>query len=167
MRIIVALLLAFAVFPVAADDSATVHIGPMVLQFPSGWQVHGSAERLDGKGPQDARMVANFSGVKPSVTDPGKAVLAIVHGFARDKMAELAQKSGKVVRAVTEETLANGRIEISAVSQGKKMFKDYYFLQYLFAATRGMVYITVEGYGEAATAAESFEAILASQQWTD
>jgi hypothetical protein len=167
MKIIVALLLVLTVFPIAAEDTAAVHIGPLILQFPSGWQTHGRTERVEGKGPQDERMIANYSGVKPSVTDPSKAVLAIVHGFAREKMTELAEKSGKVVRAVTEESLANGRVEFSAVSQGKKMFRDYYLLQYLFTSTRGMIYITVEGYGEAAKAAESFEGILASQQWID
>jgi hypothetical protein len=167
MKIIVALLLALAAFPIAAEDAAAVHIGPLVLQFPSGWKTHGNAERVEGKGPLEERMIANYSAVKPSVMDPAKTVLTIVHGFVRDKMVELAQKSGKVVRAVTEESLANGRLEFSAVSQGKRMFRDYYFLQYLFTSTRGMVYITVEGYGEAPNAAESFEGILASQQWID
>ena len=47
------------------------------------------------------------------------------------------------------------------------MFRDYYFIQYLLTGKRGMVYLTVEGYGDAAKAASSFDDVLAGQQWVE
>ncbi len=47
------------------------------------------------------------------------------------------------------------------------MFRDYYFIQYLIVGKRGMVYLTVEGYGDAAKAASSFDDILTAQQWIE
>jgi len=82
-------------------------------------------------------------------------------------MPRLAKKNGNVIRQVTELALADSLFEFSAVSQGKRMFRDYYFLQYLLPWKKGMVYLTIEGFGDAATAASSFEQILATQRWIE
>lgn len=47
------------------------------------------------------------------------------------------------------------------------MFRDYYFIQYLLTAKQGMVYLTVEGYGDAEKAVVAFDEILTSQQWME
>ncbi len=47
------------------------------------------------------------------------------------------------------------------------MFRDYYFIQYLLTAKQGMVYLTVEGYGDAAKAVSSFDDVLRGQQWIE
>jgi len=82
-------------------------------------------------------------------------------------MPGLAAKYGKVLRPVTESLLADSHVEFSAASAGKRMFRDYYFIQYLIVGKRGMVYLTVEGYGDAAKAASSFDDILTAQQWIE
>jgi hypothetical protein len=138
-----------------------------VLQFPAGWTMQGNSSRVEGRGPHEERMIADYYGVKDGVTDPAAQVLSTAREFARDKMPELAQKDGAVLRPVTEQALEGGRTAFSAVTQEKKLFRARFFLQYLFASTRGWVYITVEGYGEAAPGAASFENILATQKWMD
>jgi len=80
-------------------------------------------------------------------------------------MPGLAEKNGKVLRPVTESLLADSHVEFSAASAGKRMFRDYYFIQYLIAGKRGMAYLTVEGYAHAAKVASSFDDILTAQQW--
>ena len=167
MRTITALLLAMVVSISGAEEIGILHLGPLVLQFPAGWKMQGNSSRVEGRGPQEERLIADYYGVKDSVADPAAQVLSTAREFARGKMPELAQKNGKVLRPVTEQALEGGRTEFSAVTQEKKLFRAHFFLQYLFASTRGWVYVTVEGYGEAAPAAESFENILATQKWID
>jgi hypothetical protein len=169
MRSIGAYLLTMAVLiaPVGAQETGVLHLGPLTLQFPAGWKMQGNAVRVVGRGPNGEGMIANYAGVKGAAGDPSAAVLTTARGFADDKMPGLAQKNGKVIRAVAEHALPDGTTEFSALSQGKKLFRDYFFLQYLFSSKRGMAYFTVEGYGDAASAAESFERILATQQWSD
>jgi hypothetical protein len=82
-------------------------------------------------------------------------------------MPGLADKNGEVLRPLTETALPESRVQFSTVSQGRKAFQDYYFLQYLLGSSRSMVYITVEGYGVASEAADRFEKILATQRWDE
>ena len=167
MRIAAALLLAMIALIAGAEEIGILHLGPLVLQFPAGWRMQGNPLRVEGLGPHEQRIIADYYGVKDGVADPAAQVLSTAREFARDKMPELAQKNGNVLRPVTEQALEGGRTEYSAVTQEKKLFRAHFFLQYLFASTRGWVYITVEGYGEAPPAAESFERILATQKWMD
>ena len=82
-------------------------------------------------------------------------------------MPRLAAKNGVVVREVTEQALANDRVLFSAASESTRLFRGYYFLQYFLASKRAMVYITVEGYGKASSAIDSFDKIIATQQWIE
>jgi hypothetical protein len=167
MRIVFALPLVIMVSIAGAEEIGILHLGPLVLQFPAGWTMQGNSSRVEGRGPHEERMIADYYGVKDGVTDPAAQVLGTAREFARVKMPELAQKDGTVLRPVTEQALEGGRTAFSAVTQEKKLFRPRFFLQYLFASTRGWVYITVEGYGEAAPGAASFEKILATQKWMD
>ena len=167
MKTTPALLLAMLVSIAGAAEIGILHLGPLVLQFPAGWNMQGNSSRVEGSGPHGERMIADYYGVKDGVADPAAQVLSTARKFARDKMPELAQKNGKALRPVAEQALEGGRTEFSAVTQEKKLFRPQFFLQYLFASTRGWIYITVEGYGDATPAAESFETILATQKWMD
>ena len=169
MRSVGVFLIAMAVLlsPAGAQEVGILHLGPLTLQFPVGWNFHGNPGRVEGRGPHEEGAIADYFSAKGAVEDTAAAVLTTARGFANDKMPALAQKNGKVIRPVAEQTQADGRTEFSAVSQGKRLFRDYFFLQYLFSSKRGMAYFTVEGYGDAAAAAESFEKILATQHWSD
>jgi hypothetical protein len=166
MRILV-LLFALLASYVATGEIGILHLGPLVLQFPAGWKMQGNSARVEGRGPHDEVLIADYYNVKDSVADPSAQVLATAREFARGKMPVLAQKNGRVLRPVTEQALDGGRTEFSAVTQEKRLFRAHFFLQYLFASTPGWAYFTVEGYGEAGPAAESFERILATQKWLD
>ena len=167
MRAIAAILLALAVSIAAAEEIGILRLGPLMLEFPAAWKMRGNPSRVEGRGPHEEKMIADYYGVKAGVADPAAQVLSTAREFARGKMPELAQKDGTVLRPVTEQALEGGRTAFSAVTQEKKLFRARFFSQYLFASTRGWVYITVEGYGEAAPGAASFEKILATQKWLD
>ena len=82
-------------------------------------------------------------------------------------MPSVAEKNGKVIRPVVEQPLPDSRSQFSAASQGRRMFREYYFIQYLLASKHGMVYLTVEGYGNAAAALSTFDDVVATQQWAE
>jgi hypothetical protein len=167
MRVL-CLVLAFLPFAAQADGGSHLAIGPLNLQLSPGWRTTGNAQHVESHGPDGQTIIATYAAiVSGSVSDPTSKVLETARGFARDRMPGLAEKNGKVQRPVTESSLADSRVEFSAASAGKRMFRDYYFIQYLIAGKRGMVYLTVEGYGDAAKAASSFDDILAAQQWIE
>lgn len=153
---------------VFAEGGSRLSVGPLELQLPAGWRIASTPQRVEGHGPDGQNLIASYVSLKPgAVLDPSSQVLESARGFARDEMPRLAKKNGNVIRQVTELALADSLFEFSAVSQGKRMFRDYYFLQYLLPWKKGMVYLTIEGFGDAATAASSFEQILATQRWIE
>jgi hypothetical protein len=168
MRTIVAMLFCAIGLTVTAEELNVLRLGTLVLRIAPTWQFHGGAQRAEGRGPNGEGLIANYRVLRPEA--PPEAVehhVTTVQGFARGEMPRLAEKNGTVIRAVTEQLLPGGRFQFSAVSQGTKMFRDYYFLQYLLGSKRAMVYITVEGYGKATDAAASFDKIVESQEWAE
>jgi len=162
------LLLAFLPFVALAEGESQLAIGPLHLMLSSGWRTTGNSQHQESHGPDGQTIIATFAAIVPgSVPDPAAKVLETAREFAKNGMPGLAEKNGKVLRPVTESPLADSRVEFSAVSAGKRMFRDYYFIQYLLTGKQGMVYLTVEGYGDAAKAASSFDEVLAGQQWVE
>jgi hypothetical protein len=151
-----------------ADELLELRMATLALQVPATWRFTGTSERAEGKGPDGEYVIASYRKLK---RDAPSDVIAYhwkaIRGFAKDKMPDLAVKNGEVVVAVSEKLLPGGRVQFSAMSQGKKMLRDYYFLQYLLGSSQSLVYITVEGYGSTLDAAARFEAILATQRWED
>jgi len=153
---------------VTAESVTRLSVGPLVLQLPTGWRITGNSQRVESHGPDGQILIANYASlIAGAVPDPAAHVLETARGFARDRMPGLAEKNGKVLRPVTERELPGARREFSAASQGRRMFRDYYFMQYLLTSKQGMVYLTVEGYGDASKAASYFDDVLATQQWID
>jgi hypothetical protein len=110
-------------------------VGPLSLQFSAGWRITGNSLRSESHGPQGQTLIATYISIVPgAVPNPASKALEGARGFARDRMPGFAEKNGRVVRPVTESTLPDSRVEFSAASEGKRMFRDYYFLQYLFPA---------------------------------
>jgi len=162
------LLLVFLPIVALAEGESRLVIGPLHLQISSGWRTTGNSQHLESHGPDGQILIVTYAAIVPgSVPDPAAKVLETARAFARDKMPGLAEKNGKVLRPVTESPLPDSRVEFSAASSGKRMFRDYYFIQYLLTGKQGMVYLTVEGYGDAAKASSSFDAILADEQWVE
>ncbi len=84
-------------------------------------------------------------------------------------MTQLATNGGKtVIRPVSELPAPEGKViyssgsESSGLSGGKS-----YFLQYIMAAQGVLIYITFEGKGEAASALQRFDGIIATQKWDE
>ena len=82
-----------------------------------------------------------------------------IAGIATEVMPQVASKGKRVVRPVQKIETGDGHVRYSAVSQSQKLFRDYYFLQYLFGAPQAMVFLTVEGYGNAGDAAKRYDAV--------
>ena len=169
MRSLAIALLVVLVQSVAlAADLRELRMATLTLQVPPTWHFTGSGERAEGKGPDGENVIASYRKMKADA--PSDAIeyhWRVVRGFAADKMPGLASKYGTVLRAVTETHLPEGRVQFSAVSQTQRMLRDYYFLQYLFGSSRAMIYLTVEGYGNAEDAAARFESVLATQRWDE
>lgn len=152
-----------------AQDLLLLRMGSLHLDVPAGWTFRVDPnQRVEGKGPDGEFVIGNYRFLKPGApTDVVDHHWKIIRGFAADQMPGLASKNGQVIRPLTEASLPGNRVQYSTATQGTKMFRDYYFLQYLLGSSRLMVYMTVEGYGSAKDAAERFEAILRSQRWDE
>jgi hypothetical protein len=164
------LLLLIALFPIGvlAEGESHLIVGPLNLTLFGEWRTTGNSQHFESHGPDGETLIATYASLVPgAVSDPTSKVLETARGFARDRMRGLAEKNGKVVRPVTESSLPDSSVEFSAASAGKRMFRDYYFIQYLLTAKQGMVYLTVEGYGDAAKAVSSFDDVLRGQQWIE
>jgi len=162
------LLLALLPSVILAEVESHLTVGPLVLPLSGTWQTTGNSLHCESHGPSGQTLIATYAAlVRGASPDPVSQVLTTARGFARDKMPGLAAKNGKVVRPVTELITPESRILISAASAGKRMFRDYYFIQYLLPAKQGMVYITVEGFGDASQAAASFDDTLRASQWVE
>jgi hypothetical protein len=169
MRFLIAALLAVLLGVAGAAEDPVVRTGALTLAFIPGWRITPEPQRAEGHGPQGEFLIMNYRTLAPDAPpDAADRLRQTLKGFATEKMPGIAAAhKNEVRRPLTETPLPGGRVEFSTVSQGKKMFRDYYFLQYLLGSQRSSVYITVEGYGDAEEAAQRFERILATQQWSD
>jgi hypothetical protein len=169
MRFLLAVFLAVCAGCTSAADNPVLRTDTLTLEFTPEWKFTPGQQRAEGHGPQGEFVIMNYRTLSPGA--PADAVAKhwqTLKGFATEKMPGIATShKQEVLRPLTETALPDGRVQFSTVSKGKKMFKDYYFLQYLLGSNRSMVYMTVEGYGNAEEAAQRFERILATQQWNE
>ena len=169
MRFLIAAFLA-AFFAIAsAADNPVLHTDALTLVFTPGWKVTQGPHRAEGHGPDGEFLIVSHVTLLPDASaDAVEHHWKTVNGFANDKMPGIATSHQNTVhRPLTKTELPDGRVQFSTVSQGKKLFRDYYFLQYLLGSSRSLVYMTVEGYGNAEEAAQRFEQVLATQQWNE
>jgi hypothetical protein len=169
MKFLIAVFLALIVSIAGAAENPIVRTGTLNLVFSPEWQFTAGTQRVEGRGPQGEFMIMTYLNLPPDApADVIERHWQVIRGFANDKMPGIAAShQNEVRRPLTETALPDGRVQFSTVSQGKKMFRDYYFLQYMLGSPRSMVFMTVEGYGNAEEAAQRFERILATQQWNE
>jgi hypothetical protein len=169
MRFLIAVFLALFVSVANAADNPGLRTDTLTLVFTPEWRFTPGPHRAEGHGPQGEFVIMTYRTLLPDApADVVEHHWKTIRGFATEKMPGIAASHrNEVRRPLTEIALPDGRVQFSTVSQGKKMFRDYYFLQYLLGSRRSMVYMTVEGYGNAEEAAERFERILATQQWNE
>jgi hypothetical protein len=171
MRFLIAALLIAYVSVAGAADNPMLRSGTLTLELTPEWQFTPGPEpqRAEGRGPQGEFVIMNYRTLLPGApADVVEHHWQTIRGFATEKMPGVAAAhKNEVRRPLTETALPGGRVQFSTVSQGRKMFRDYYFLQYLLGSPRSLVYMTVEGYGNAEEAARRFERILATQQWNE
>jgi hypothetical protein len=169
MRFLIAAFLAVLVSVAGAADNPVLRTDTLTLVFTPEWRFTPGPQRAEGHGPQGECVIMNYRTLLPGA--PADVVAhhwQTIRGFATEKMPGIAASHQNEVRQpLTETALPDGRVQFSTVSQGKKMFRDYYFLQYLLGSRRSLVYVTVEGYGNAEEAAQRFQRILATQQWNE
>jgi hypothetical protein len=169
MRFPIAVVLAVAIGLAGAADNPVLRTRTLALEFAPGWQLALDGNRAEGHGPDGESIIMNIRALLPDA--PADAVERHwqgLRGFATNQMPGIAAAhQNEVRRPLTETALPGGRVQFSTVSQGKKMFRDYYFLQYLLGSRHTLAYVTVEGYGNAEAAARRFERILATQQWSE
>ena len=171
MKSLIALFLGLCLSVSAANgaDNTVLRAGTVTLAFTPEWKWMQGDQRAEGRGPQGELLILTYRTVAPdATTDDVERHRKFVQGFANGKMPGIAVSHDKTVtRPLTETALPDGRVQYATVSQTKKMFRDYYFLQYLLGSPHGFAYLTVEGYGSAEEKSRQFDAILATQQWNE
>lgn len=167
-NIVFALLLSLAGSASWAREPWILRAGTVTFRVPDAWKIEVEGQRAEGRGPDGEGLIANYRVLKPGAPrDVVEHHVNTVRSFASEHMPGLATKNGVVVRPVAEIVSPEGRFQASSVSQGKQQGRDYYFLQYLLGSERLLLYVTVEGFGNALVAADRFEKILATQEWAE
>jgi hypothetical protein len=169
MRLLIAVFLALAMGLAGAADNPVLRTRTLTLEFAPGWQLALDRGRAEGHGPDGEFIIMNVRSLPSDApADKVEQHWQSLRGFAATQMPGIAAShENEVRRPLTETALPEGRVQFSTVSQGKRMFRDYYFLQYLLGSRHTIMYMTVEGYGNAEAAAQRFERIVATQRWTE
>jgi hypothetical protein len=166
MKIVLRLMFALIVGAAIADDGPAIHAGPLTLTLAGGWVVSG--DLLSAHGPGGETLIARYYQRADSAGEHSRAaVMDTARTFASEQMLGISAKNGKPIGAVSETALPDGRALFTAASQGRKLLRPYYLLQYLVASHHGLAYLTVEGFGDAEREAQRFQPILMSQQWLE
>lgn len=151
-----------------AQEVGTLHLRPLHLEFPSSWRFDGAKNPIQGFGAEGEKALISVMRGKPGGgPDPVPSTKELTQGFAQGPMTQLAAKGGKtVIRPVSELPAPEGKVIYSSGSESSGLLGGKtYFLQYLMAAQGVLIYITFEGKGEAASAIQKFDSIIATQKW--
>lgn len=153
----------------AAEEVGMLHLTPLHLELPATWSFDGSKQPIEGTGPSGEKVLISIMRRRhDSATDElpsPEAVAQSSHG----RMTELATKGGKsVVRPLQKIAVPDGKAGYSIASEATSLLRrKSYFAQYLLAARGVVIYITLEGKGEAKPVLERFDAVLQTQTWDE
>ncbi|WP_152447131.1 hypothetical protein [Janthinobacterium sp. HH01] len=143
----------------------TVDAPPLHLQLPSTWTLDSARRPMEGHGPDGEKMLVTIARALPNKTTTARED---AHAFAQSVLKDVASRNGKlVVRAVEEFPVPEGKTAYSSASESSRMFRKYYFIQYLLASENAMFYFTFEGKGEALPALKRFDALMNEQRWDE
>lgn len=152
-----------------AQDTGTLHLRPLHLDFPATWTFDGSKRPIEGRGPQGEKVLISIARPRPgAASGPGPSAKDMAKGL-EDVLKGLAAKTGKVlVRPVSEFPVPEGKVGYSSATESSGFLGGKsYFIQYALAAPGVIFFITFEGDGEALAALQRFDAVFATQRWDD
>jgi len=153
-----------------AQDVGVLNLRPLHLAVPATWSFDESKRPIAGKGPDGEKVLISVMRLKPGVeANARNSLVATAKDFADGPMIGLTSKNGRIiVRPVSGLSVGDGKIGFSAGSDLKDpVGGKYYFLQYLVAAPKTMIYFTFEGSGEAVDALQRIDSIFATQRWDE
>lgn len=149
---------------VFSGEFAPLHVGPLTLTFPSTWHFDVSNTPTEGFGPEGEKALISARTKGANASAPSS--IEVTKDFAQGRMAQLAEKRGKLVRPVSELPAPSGKVIYSAATEYSGLFTSQsYFLQYAIASQNTAIYITFEGQGGAEQAMKKFDEIIATQKW--
>lgn len=104
--------------------------------------------------------------ITPILAKPGLAqaqaeaqFLETAQDISRRIMAPAAAKCGEVLGGVKRSTV-NNAVVYSTASRCRRKRKEYYFLQYAVAGSGGLIFFTIEGFGNSAEQSARFDALF-------
>ena len=163
-------LAAFTLSAALAQEVGVLHLRPLHLELPATWSFDGSKRPIEGVGPDGEKVLISILRLRPKApSEPLPSAQDTARGFVQDRMGELATKGGKtVVRPVSEVPVPEGKAGYSVGSEASGILGGKsYFIQYLLAAPGVIIYVTLEGKGEAKPPMERFDAVLGTQKWDE
>lgn len=152
-----------------AQDTGTLHLRPLHIDFPATWVFDGSKRPIEGRGPQGEKVLISVARQRPgAASGPAQSARDMAQGL-EDVLKGLAARTGKVlVRPVSEFPVPEGKVGYSSAAESSGFFGGKsYFLQYALVAPGAIFFFTVEGDGEALAALQWFDAVFATQRWDD
>jgi len=163
---LVALALSLAASVARAVDPTLSCPNLVSLQFPSTWSFFRrpeSAAMEFGRGPDAEHLTAQCINAKTATS--GHALAETADAFAKSQLATLATSTGQIVRALTVSETGPGRLQYSLASESQRDGAPHYLLQYLLVSSRGFLYITVDGPGNASEFVSTMDGLIAAQRW--
>lgn len=164
MRLLSLVLLLVVAGPAAADE---LRVGAMHLPW-----------LQDCKGKTESRVISvDCPGGERVMITPLLAQAGLSREDAHAKYTQLAEdmsarvmvasaeRQGKVVRSLTRVTSARNAMIHSIASERSRMGKTYYMLQYAVSGHGGIIFFTIEGYGNGGDQAKRFDPMFAEARF--
>lgn len=162
IHFIAGLPLALAVGLVQADE---IRFGSLSLDWPAGYTIKSAKPPFELAGPSGAKVLVTVMRPGASAANSPEA-LAKLHAMTERMLTTEAQKAGRVVVPLGQETLPDGTRLRFTGSQVAKLFRSGYFLQYALMARSGQIaFLTFEGSGDAAAEHEAIKGLFRTVQW--
>ncbi len=156
---------AFASPALASGEVGALHLNPLHIELPATWVIDGSRSPIEGRGPNGEKMLITVMRLQDGAVS--KSADEIARGFANAEMKRLGSEDGQIViREVSPLPVSEGKAGYSMASQSSSFFGGKtYFIQYLLASSRAVIFFTIEGRGEAEPMMLEFDKYLESQRW--
>lgn len=153
-----------------AQGVGVLNLSPLHLELPASWTFDQSKQPIEGHGPNGEKLLISVMRKRAgAATEAVPSAKEIAQKFAQEQMSEFASKGGAtIVRPVSEFAVPEGKAGYSVASEKSSLFGGKkYFIQYIFAASGVLIFLTFEGNGEALSAMRQSDTFLNTQRWDE
>ncbi|MBI1397178.1 MAG: hypothetical protein GC151_14495 [Betaproteobacteria bacterium] len=151
--------------PFAMADE--LRIGTMHVPWLDGCKGKTERRRISMECPSGERITISALPRQQGSTDDEawEKSVDLADELSKEIMIPSAEKHGEVMRALVRTKSKSNAVIHSIVSQRTRAGRDYFLLQYAVSGQGGVVFFTIEGYGEGAAQTSRFDGLFSEARF--